>query len=135
MNSLALLNTVMVIDDEEIDQMLYKHILNRSGIVQNVISFLSAEEALEYLIRNKDDKIDAIFLDINMPCMTGFQFLEAATEELGTKFVAMVVVMLTTSLNPKDRAKADDFEVVKDYINKPLTNDDIHRVARLTNES
>jgi len=81
----------------------------------------------------KDDQpdVDFIFLDINMPRMNGFEFLRAATRLVGTPFAKLCVVMLTTSLSPDDRALAHSFDVVKDFINKPLTLDDIKNVVEL----
>ena len=63
--------------------------------------------------------------------MSGFEFLETATRELGERFAEAVIVMLTTSLNPKDRERADEFEVVKSFINKPLTVDDVESVVEI----
>jgi CheY-like chemotaxis protein len=72
-----------------------------------------------------------IFLDINMPRMNGFEFLEAATERLGPEFAKIVVVMLTTSLIEKDRERAATFPVVRRFINKPLTVEHLQDVAQL----
>ena len=69
-----------------------------------------------------------------MPRMNGFEFLESATEQLGPGFARAVVIMLSTSLNPKDMDRAASFDVVRDYIPKPLTNDNVHHVARLVQD-
>lgn len=121
----------LLIDDTDIDQKLYRRILERSKIVDDVTSFTYAEDALEYLRTNPSEEIDVIFLDINMPKMNGFEFLEASVAELGEKFAHVVIVMLTTSLNPGDRERAEQFSIVRDFINKPLTLDHIKHVAEL----
>lgn len=123
------LGTIMLIDDEKVDQMLYKRILKRSGVADNYISFLYAEEALEYLANNGHQKIDAIFLDINMPRMNGFEFLEAATNRLGDLFASYVVIMLTTSLDPRDRERAKSFAVVRDFVTKPLSSQYLEKLV------
>ncbi len=116
------LGTVMIIDDEEIDQRQYKRILQRSGLVEQVLQFSYADEALAWLLENRDRKIDLIFLDINMPRMNGFDFLRRASNEL-PMLQAAVVVMLTTSLNPADREQAEQYPMVKGFFSKPLTMD------------
>lgn len=102
-----------LINDEQVDQILYKMDLDESGLVQSLMSFRHAQEALEYLQKPDRAEIDVIFLDINMPCMTGFEFLEAAAA-LGDSFAKIVVVMLTTSINPDDEMRARQFPVVKE---------------------
>lgn len=119
----------LLIDDNDIDQRYYQRVMRRSGLVGEVKVFSFADEALAFLAANRDLTIDAIFLDINMPRMNGFEFLEAATDQLGPDFAKVVVAMLTTSLNPADRARAESFEVVKAFINKPLTAQHVQDVA------
>lgn len=119
----------MLIDDEAIDQMIYRRVIGRSGCVSDVISFNYAEDALVYLKNPDNPKVDVIFLDINMPRMNGFQFLEAATKQLGPVFARSVIVMLTTSLDPLDHERAARFPVVQHFIQKPLTVEDVTQVA------
>lgn len=127
--------TAMTIDDEGLDQRLYRRIMERSGLVERVLSFRMAREALDYLKSEDSENIDVIFLDINMPQMNGFEFLERATAELGEGFARCVVIMLTTSLDPRDEARARQFDVVKKYLNKPLTLDDLRHVAGLLRDA
>lgn len=123
------IQSVMLIDDEEIDRKSYERILKKSGIVGDVMSYGYADEALEYLANQAELPVDAILLDINMPRMDGFEFLDAATHRLGEDFAKVIVVMLTTSINPKDQARAENNPLVKDFLNKPLTVDDVFKVA------
>jgi CheY-like chemotaxis protein len=125
------LGRVMMIDDEEIDQMIYKRTLIKSGLTDDVIGFTSAEDALEYLAGDKMQKVDLILLDINMPRMTGFEFLEAVRQRIGMAFNIPIVMMLTTSLNPRDKARAAEFEIVKAYVNKPLHADTLQDAVNI----
>lgn len=124
------ISNAMLIDDGEADQVLYKMVLENSGEVANVISYTYADEALEFLKQQDRPEIDVIFLDINMPRMDGFEFLEAATEEIGKDFADAVVIMLTTSLDPKDHERAKSYAVVKQFINKPLTVDHVKGIVK-----
>jgi len=76
------IGTLMMIDDNQIDQMLYKRIIERSGLVEKLQSFSMADEALEYLKSEPENWPDVVLLDINMPKMDGFEFLEAALHEI-----------------------------------------------------
>lgn len=125
------IRTVMLIDDEKSDQFLYKRIIERSGLVENLISYQYAEDALEYLQKNDHQKVDVIFLDINMPRMDGFEFLEAATEKFGDNFAKVIVIMLTTSLDPTDVKRANTYPAVKDFLNKPLTVEHLEKASTL----
>ena len=125
------IGSIFLIDDNTIDQKLYKRIIDRSGMVGAFTGFLSAEEALEHLRRSDHPAADAILLDINMPRMDGFEFLEAATAELGDQFAKMVVMMLTTSIDPRDEERARQYSVVKDYCNKPLTLEYLKTLAEI----
>ncbi len=125
------LKTTMLIDDEEFDQRQYIRVLQKSGLVETVLQYTYAEDALEHMSAHPDLEIDLILLDINMPRMNGFEFLEAAEEKLGAEFSKTAVVMLTTSLNPNDRVRAESYDVVRDFINKPLTLKHVETIASL----
>lgn len=120
MSDEGVLGRVMLVDDEQIDQMIYKRVLNRSGMATDIVGFVYASDALEYLADPASPKVDLILLDINMPGMNGFEFLEAASDTLGSQAEIPVVIMLTTSLSPADRARAAGFGAVKAFLNKPL---------------
>ncbi len=121
----------LLIDDQEFDQVQYLRVLENSGLVENTKVFTYADDALEFMSANPDTEIDAIFLDINMPRMDGFEFLETASETFGDDFAKVVVVMLTTSLSPRDRERARQFKVVREFLNKPLEVTHVERVAAL----
>lgn len=122
------IKTMMLIDDNQIDQMLHERIVERSGLVETVISFLYADEALEYLKVDQQPRPDVILLDINMPRMDGFEFLEAVNL-LPSELKSMIVVMLTTSLDARDKKRADNFDLVKGFMNKPLSQERIEEIV------
>jgi CheY-like chemotaxis protein len=110
------LKKVWFIDDDEINNMLSMRMMNRVLPESEAQTFLSAEEALNKLVVEKSDKPDSIFLDINMPLMNGWEFLD----ELAVRGLDIPVYMLTSSIDPRDQDKAGAYEQVKDFISKPL---------------
>ncbi|MEM6904692.1 MAG: response regulator [Pseudomonadota bacterium] len=129
------IQTAMIIDDEIIDQKQYKRVMKRSGLVEEVLTFSYAEDAFEYLKANTKATIDVIFLDINMPRMNGFEFLEKVSRELHREVAQVVLIMLTTSIDPRDRERARTFDLVRDFINKPLEFSHVEHAADLVAEA
>lgn len=121
MTESAPIRNLMIIDDDQVDQYLHKRIIKRSGVFTSTIMFSLATDALEHLRKTDREDIDLIVLDINMPRMDGFEFLEVATKEFGEQLGSSIVVMMTTALAPRDIERAKSFCVVADILNKPLT--------------
>ena len=93
---------------------------------------MNGKEAVDFLMTNPDfqhEKPSLILLDINMPIMDGFEFLEEYSKLDSNLKASTVVVMLTTSLHPRDLERADTFPDLKAYINKPLTKEEIVIIA------
>lgn len=114
---------LMAINDNEVEQYLYRQIIQRSGVVASTVMFSLATEALEHLLQPEGKKTDLILLDIYLPEMNGFEFLEAAAEKLGKDFPWPTIVMMTSSRDPQDIERARTFEAVSAVIQKPLTVD------------
>ncbi|MBO6919505.1 MAG: response regulator [Rhizobiaceae bacterium] len=121
----------LIVDDDEMDQYFHQKTIKESGAFDGIKSFHYADDALNYFRDETNAPIDVIFLDINMPRMDGFEFLEAAYSEFGNSFAKMVVVMVTSSLDPRDLEKSKKFGVIRDYINKPLSVEVVLKVADL----
>ncbi|MEM6940244.1 MAG: response regulator [Pseudomonadota bacterium] len=124
---------LMLVDDERIDQRLYRRVIERTGLVDKLHQFMDAESALDFLDRGERPEIDAILLDINMPRMSGFDFLDVALERYGGQFTKVAVIMLTTSASKDDVVRALSFGVVKEYINKPLVRQHLEAIDALVN--
>ncbi|AEL28513.1 response regulator [Cyclobacterium sp. 1_MG-2023] len=122
---------ILLIDDDEPTNFLHKIIINDSGRAEKVVAVHSGFEALEYLEKMEGGKYpqpELIFLDINMPAMNGWEFLEEYDQLDEGKKGKIVVVMLTTSINPDDKEKALSKGFINGFFNKPLTVEMIEKV-------
>ena len=115
---------ILLIDDDSSSNFFHKRLLTKkTDFTENVMVALDGKEGIEILQKKKEEggiTPDIIFLDINMPVMDGWDFLEEY-EKLEPEFKAKtVVIMLTSSLNPDDRDKALSYEDVNAMYNKLL---------------
>ena len=125
---MSLLREVLLIDDYEADNFLHRRAIKKSGLAAKITECLNGREAIDYLLAAGPDgerpQPEMIFVDINMPVMNGWEFIDAYTELAAEhKAGCFVLMMLTTSLNPDDRARAADVSLVHELINKPLTTE------------
>ncbi len=109
--------TIVFIDDDDIAHYLLKSLIKLQRPDLSLTSFLSPFEALE-LMDDKAFEASVLFLDINMPKMNGWEFLE----ELERRNYAMPpVYMLTSSEDAKDINRVGEFKSVLGYFTKPMT--------------
>jgi CheY-like chemotaxis protein len=123
---------VILIDDDEISNFLSISLIRKIDPEIEIIPFRNGKEALDYLKSEgaAKRKSNLILLDIRMPVMNGFEFLEEVrNSDLKIKD-SMRVVMLSSSDNPRDLEKAKSFEVLG-YINKPLKEESISTYLKL----
>ena len=117
---------VLLVDDNDIDNFINERIMTSSNFVENVVVKSTGQEGLAYLRENmnQNDWPEIIFLDLNMPLMDGFSFLEEldkmAEENADVKKFCKVVV-LSSSISPADINKASTNPYVYKYLNKPLS--------------
>lgn len=115
---------IILIDDNEADNVYHEIVIERAGFAGEVLVFESGEDALDFFRNDAMEVPTCIFLDINMPGLDGFEVAEQATPLLADKPAAMLV-MLTSSGSPADRARAASLPVIKGYVTKPLDVDGI----------
>ncbi|HKR04896.1 MAG TPA: response regulator [Bacteroidia bacterium] len=116
--------SVLLVDDNEIDNFINERIINSSGFAEEVIVKNSSDAAIDYLKEqeNKPDSLPGIvFLDLNMPVKDGFVFLQDFEKlDSGIKEKCKVIV-LSSSISPDDINRASTNPYVLKYINKPLS--------------
>lgn len=115
----------MLIDEDEIDNIINQKIIESNNFSERVMVFQTGTDALDFLRVNAkvaENLPDLIFLDINMPIMDGFQFLEEF-EKLDTPILdKSKIIMLSSSISPRDIDRAASNRFVKKYLNKPLNS-------------
>lgn len=125
------LNKILLVDDNEADNYLHKLIISEAEVAESVVDQPDGKAALEYLEKGADQlPPDLIFLDINMPRMNGWEFLEAYAQLPDELQSAVVIVMLTTSVFSKDRERAERLPNFSGFLSKPLTEEDLQKVIQ-----
>jgi CheY-like chemotaxis protein len=126
--------TVMLIDDNEIDNLINQKMIEAASVTENIYTHTGAKSAIEFL-KNMEkldvaEKVlpDVIFLDIDMPLMDGFQFLDEFEKLTAVAKKKCKIVMLTSSINPQDFNRSKKYDNVKLYLNKPLSHDSIMKL-------
>ena len=113
---------LLIIDDDPIFRLIAVRLVKKNLPQKPIFEFENGKQACEYLRKNETAITDAeIFLDINMPVMNGWEFLEACMAEAERPNLYIYVV--SSSVNEADREKANSYSFVKGYIEKPLTKE------------
>src|SRR5690349_15659681 len=121
---------VLLIDDDTITNFINETLIKNSGLANEIVIAQNGKQGLDILLErnnNRQRMPDVILLDINMPMLNGFEFLEKLREfELGS-FKAIRIAVLSSSDNDQDKAKAESLGI-KYYFVKPATPDFIKQI-------
>lgn len=118
------LNCILLIDDDEATNFIHEMVINQEDVTDRVVAVESGQEALDFLTTEENGSFvqpDIIFLDINMPGMNGWEFLDKYDELESNQKGHAIMIMLTTSLNPDDALRAKKYGTIKNFLHKPLT--------------
>jgi CheY-like chemotaxis protein len=119
-------NLVVVIDDDDINNFLCEKVIKSSNVSEKMRSYLNGRVAMddikEAIAGNRPEDIPSVvFLDINMPVMNGWEFLNELEPLVKKHGLHTRVAILSSSVFQKDKERADKYQVVVDYISKPLS--------------
>jgi CheY-like chemotaxis protein len=117
----------LIADDDDMVIFLHKIAVVESGLSDKPVIARNGSQALDYVLKHTDTTF-LVLLDINMPEMDGWEFLEAIQKLKNPK---ILVVMVTSSVDNRDRKKAKSYTQVIEYIEKPLTVDSCSHIKNL----
>lgn len=123
-----MLETILCIDDDPITLMLCKMVITKALFSNEIATAKNGEEALNYFtnIKNnnsKNSKPQLIFLDLNMPVMGGWEFLESFTTDEYSEFHDTKIIILSSTIDPEDIEKSKKYSMVIDFLSKPISKE------------
>ena len=129
---MSVISCALLVDDDDTTNYLNQRLLQRLAITDTVLVAGNGQEALDLLHTHCDLPTSPtcpalILLDMKMPRMNGFEFLQAYAQRPRHQDPPVVIIMLTTSLNPNDVAKMQNLPI-GGYLTKPLTTEKIRQI-------
>ncbi len=127
-----LINMIFIVDDDPIHQQIAKIMIERQGISNNIRVFSDAQEVLDYFRENTnvaDALPDLILLDLNMPVMDGWEFLDEYAGFQTSLPKEVKIFVLTSSIDEKDKERVRSYKFVSGYLTKPLSKEIISHLS------
>lgn len=124
--------TTCIIDDDKLSIKLMSMLISKNNFCEEIVSFHNPQTALDELKGNATNLSrlpDVILLDLNMPVLDGWQFLDEFTYITFAKKI--VVFIVSSSIDPSDLEMAKNYPIVKDYIIKPLSSEKLKQASVL----
>lgn len=129
---MKLIDTIFIVDDDPIHQQIAKIMIERQAISNHIRVFSDAQDVLDYLRTNADNPEalpDLILLDLNMPVMDGWEFLEEYAGFCAQLPKNIRIFVLTSSIDEKDKERVSGYSFVTGYLTKPLSKEIIAHLS------
>lgn len=117
---------VLIVDDNEGVLFLHELMVEESGLSDDIKTFNSAEKALTFLDQGSSQDFKTIFLDLNMPGMSGWDFINHISGDESYKYLKVIIV--TSSINKSDKIISEKYSQIIGFIEKPLSLEDCVRL-------
>ena len=125
------LKSICIIDDDHIFVYGVKRLINDVKLCDNLIVYENGVDALEdiqSMVQGGKKLPKVIFLDLNMPMMNGWEFLDEFLKIEHEDTHQTLVYIMSSSVNPEDLLRINDYSIIKNYILKPVTADDLENI-------
>lgn len=133
-----MLDTILFIDDDPITLMLCKMVISKSLFSKEIVTAKNGEEALQYFDKLNLASTDAllakpqlIFLDLNMPVMGGWEFLESFSTPEYSQYNSTKVIILSSTIDPDDLEKSNKYPMVIDFLSKPISKEMLEYIREI----
>lgn len=127
------IHRLAIVDDQRLDQKIYRRLVDRSGLVGELLTFFSGREALDHLKATGQPAIDVLLVDLRMPEMTGLEFLAQVHETKGKKAATSIYLMITSELSVEEAESVAEAAYIDGVLRKPLSISDLEQMAEKTN--
>jgi CheY-like chemotaxis protein len=124
--------TIWVIDDDPIYQIIVNKIIQKTELFLNVSSFKNGKDAIDTLknsLENREALPNIILLDINMPIMDGWEFMEEMVAIKPKISEAINIYIVSSSIALEDKKKAKNYPEIIAYLSKPINTNDLILIA------
>lgn len=121
-----MLEKILCVDDDPITLMLYKMVIKKAEFAKEIVTAQNGEEALIYLDNLQSTASEfpkLIFLDLNMPVMGGWEFLDHFSKNEYDAFKDTKVIVLSSTIDPQDIEKSKTYSMVVDFLSKPISKE------------
>ncbi len=127
------INNILIIEDDEIAAMLLQYLIEDVLSAQSVVVKENGESAFRYLedlLIDPDHFPHLIFLDLNMPLISGYEFMQLYAEKFAVHFPDTKLVVLTSSMMRKDQDLSAKYPFVTGFFNKPLSEEQLQQIKQ-----
>ncbi len=114
---------LLIVDDDAMIQKLHSMLVKKNDLAEEFLKFDNGKLALDFVVKYDEDQVFIVLLDLNMPIMNGWEFLDAINDNLPN--MPIFVAIVSSSIDLSDIEKAKNYSQVIAYIDKPLSHNAI----------
>jgi CheY-like chemotaxis protein len=125
-----MLESILCVDDDAISLMLYKMVITKASFTNEIVTATNGEEALNYIktlevssSKSQKKELQLIFLDLNMPVMGGWEFLDSFSGVEYSEYNHIKVIILSSTVDPNDLENSKKYPMVIDFLSKPISKE------------